>query len=147
MGRSRTGQWVTLCPRRRSFDMSKIDRQAVTAATGSVKDDPLSTRTTLLVGAAMIAAYAAVLHLSGQPGWCRYGFAIWADACEHCTSQQVFDPYSFSHVLHGVVLFWLLWPIADRISLQWRAIVALGIEIGWELLENSPWVIERYRQV
>jgi hypothetical protein len=48
--------------------------------------------------------------------------------------------------LHGVLFFWLLRPFASRIDLRWRLVAALVLEVGWELLENSPWVIERYRQ-
>ena len=58
----------------------------------------------------------------------------------------IFDPYSLTHVLHGVIFFWLLRPLAARVGLHWRLIGALVLEVGWEVLENSPWVIERYRQ-
>jgi len=72
--------------------------------------------------------------------------AFWSAAWASSTSQNVFDPYSLSHVLHGVILFWLLQPFADRMSLSWRLVAAIALEIGWELLENSPWIIARYRQ-
>ena len=147
LGRPGPLERITVYPRRRPLAMSEIDRQPITSAAAARNGDALFSRATLLVGAAMILIYAVVLQFSGQPGWCKYGFAIWANAWTNCTSQQVLDPYSFSHVLHGILLFWMLWPLAGKISLRWRAIVALGIEIGWELLENSPWVIERYRQV
>jgi hypothetical protein len=48
-------------------------------------------------------------------------------------------------VLHGIIFYWLLWPRAPRLSLPQRNIAALVLEIGWELFENSAWVIERYR--
>ncbi len=70
---------------------------------------------------------------------------ILAQARTHCTSQHLLDPYSLSHVLHGVIFYWLLRPLAGRADLHWRLIAALALEIGWEVLENSPWVIERYR--
>jgi Protein of unknown function (DUF2585) len=49
-------------------------------------------------------------------------------------------------VLHGIIFYWALVPLASKYSLAQRNIAALVIEIGWELLENSAWVIERYRQ-
>jgi hypothetical protein len=58
----------------------------------------------------------------------------------------LFDLYTLSHVLHGVLFYWMLRPMAAKISLPWRMSVGLAVEIGWELLENSAWVIERYRQ-
>jgi len=87
-----------------------------------------------------------LLYLEGRPAWCQTGLAFWSPAWNRCTSQNFLDPYSCLHVLHGVIFFWLLWPLADRVSLSWRLVAALALEIGWEVLENSPWIIERYRQ-
>lgn len=106
----------------------------------------LWTRRTVMVALLVAGAFAALLYFEGRPGWCKYGFAIWTGAWTHCTSQNLFDPYTLSHVLHGVILYWMLRPLANRIDLSWRMIAALLLEIGWELLENSAWVIERYRQ-
>ena len=94
----------------------------------------------------LIIAFVGFLHLEGRPAWCETGLAFWSPAWTHCTSQNLLDPYSLSHVLHGVIFFWLLRPFAGRVPLPWRLVAALSLEIGWELLENSPWVIERYRQ-
>jgi Protein of unknown function (DUF2585) len=98
------------------------------------------------IGIALIVVFIAILHLEGRPAWCESGLAIWSPAWNRCTSQNLLDPYSLSHVLHGVIFFWLLWPLADRVSLRWRLVAAIALEIGWEVLENSPWIIERYRQ-
>ncbi len=62
----------------------------------------------------------------------------------HC-SQHMFDAYSFSHVLHGVVFFAALWPVRDRMGAAWRLWACVLIEAGWEVLENSAFVIHRYR--
>lgn len=76
-----------------------------------------------------------ILRLEGQPWWCACG-----------GSQHLLDPYSLSHVLHGFLFWWLLAWLAPRLAVGWQFVLALAIEAGWEILENSPWVIERYRQ-
>ena len=108
--------------------------------------EPLFSRRTAFVAVALTALFAVIMHLEGRPAWCKYGFGIWADAWTHCTSQHFLDPYSLSHVLHGILFFWLLQPLANKVNMRWRVIIALTLEIGWELLENSPWVIEHYRR-
>ena len=60
-------------------------------------------------------------------------------------SQHLFDPYSLSHVLHGILFFGILWLFRKRISLPWRFALAATIEIAWEMMENSPIIINRYR--
>jgi hypothetical protein len=107
---------------------------------------PLFTRRSAAVVATMFVAFGLLLRWEGRIGWCKYGFGIWTGAHSHCTSQNVLDPYSLSHVLHGVIFFWLLVPLAPYLALAWRLIIALAVEIGWELFENSTFVIERYRQ-
>lgn len=104
------------------------------------------TRGAAFVALALMVAFICLLHLEGRPAWCMSGLALWSAAWTSSTSQNFLDPYSLSHVLHGAIFFWLLRPLADRVSLPWRLVVALVLEIGWEMLENSPWVIERYRQ-
>jgi hypothetical protein len=108
--------------------------------------DALFTRRTLLATLAFVLVFGVVLYFEGRPGWCKYGLGFWANAWTRCTSQHLVDPYSLSHFLHGIVFFWLLWPLRAKISLSNRLVLALGLEIGWELFENSAWVIERYRQ-
>ncbi len=104
------------------------------------------TRDSALAVLLLACVYGGSLELEGRPVVCKYGFSIWSAAWSHCTSQSFLDPYSFTHVLHGVLLFWALWAMRGRVSLPWRMVLATAIEMGWELLENSPWVIERYRQ-
>ena len=103
-------------------------------------------RKTLLGAAGLTLLFWLLLVLEGRPTWCKYGLGLWSSAFNHCTSQNFIDPYSLSHFLHGVIFFWMLKPLAARFSLSTRFLIALAVEIGWELLENSPWVIERYRQ-
>jgi hypothetical protein len=67
---------------------------------------------------------------------------IWSGEC----SQRLADPYSFSHLGHGLLFFGLLWLVARKLPVRHRLLVAALIEAGWELLENSPLIINRYRE-
>jgi hypothetical protein len=74
----------------------------------------------------------------------RFGFwesSIWSDEC----SQRLADPYSFSHIGHGLLFYGVLWLLARKLPLRHRFFVALLLEASWELLENSPLIINRYR--
>ncbi|MGD9722571.1 MAG: DUF2585 family protein [Pirellulales bacterium] len=103
----------------------------------------LFTRRSLAVAAGMLLVFVVILHLEGRIAWGKTGFGLWSDAWTHTTSQHLADPYTLSHFLHGVIFYWALrwlkWP------LPWRLIAALTLELGWEVLENSPPIIERYR--
>ncbi len=68
--------------------------------------------------------------------------SIWSAGC----SQRLADPYSFSHIAHGIIFFAFLWLVARRLSVRHRFLIALLMEAGWELLENSPLIINRYRE-
>lgn len=56
------------------------------------------------------------------------------------------DWYSFSHVVHGLLFYAGLWLVARRWPVEWRFLAALLIEASWEVIENTPFVIDRYRQ-
>jgi hypothetical protein len=103
-------------------------------------------RRSLIVLAILFLAFLGLLVLEQRPAWCKYGFGLWSAAWQHCTSQHLLDPYSMSHVLHGIIFYWALRPFAAKFAFHWRLVAAVALEIGWELLENSPWVVERYRQ-
>jgi len=76
----------------------------------------------------------------GKPG--LWEGSIWNSEC----SQRIADPYSFSHIAHGLIFYFLLWAIAGPLSLKARYLIALVVEASWELLENSPLIINRYRE-
>jgi hypothetical protein len=100
----------------------------------------------LSIGVAILLLHATILHAMGRIAWCKCGFAIWTShAWSNDTSQDLADPYSFTHVIHGIAFYGLLYVVARRLSVNQRLIVAMLIEVGWELLENSPPIIQRYR--
>jgi len=81
----------------------------------------------------------------GRFGW--WDGNIWGSE----NSQRVADAYSFSHIIHGMVFYGFLWFIAvkmnfPRFVMKYRFLGALLLEAGWELLENSPIIINRYRE-
>jgi hypothetical protein len=102
------------------------------------------------LGAAAITAVAAlVLHGLGRIGWCKFGDpAIYVHQAWNSshTSQHLFDPYTFTHVLHGVLFFWLAGLIFSKLSLNWQFLISIAAEAGWEVLENTDWIIEKYRE-
>jgi hypothetical protein len=61
-------------------------------------------------------------------------------------SQRFADPYTFSHTIHGMLFYAILWLLARRAPVEKRFIGALVMEGAWEVLENSPIIINRYRE-
>jgi hypothetical protein len=108
----------------------------------------LRTRYFLLAAGALLVLQATVLHIFGQPWISASGrILLWvADPFSPETSQQLADWYSFSHLIHGMIFFWLLRWLAPDWPLGLRFLAAMGIEIAWEITENTPAVIQHYRQ-
>jgi len=94
---------------------------------------------------ALVGVFVIVLRLMGRQFLSDSGFGIWTGAWTKNTSQWIADPYTTSHVLHGVLFYWLLLPLRRWLSVEYRFVVAGLIEAGWEILENSPVIIDRYR--
>jgi len=81
----------------------------------------------------------SLLGPDGMFGW--WDGNIWGSE----NSQRVADAYSFSHVIHGMGFYAFLWLVARRVPMRYRFVMALVLEALWELLENSPIIIDRYR--
>ena len=98
--------------------------------------------------AMMIAALTAgALFLNGRTVWgSSDGFCSWFGAAVgNLTSQCLLDPYSFTHVLHGFLFFFLLWLVARKLPIRTRFLIAMVLEGAWEVLENTNFIIDRYR--
>ena len=62
-------------------------------------------------------------------------------------SQRFADPYSFSHIIHGMIFYGILWLFLRKLPIRYRFLIAIAAEACWEMLENSPLIINRYRAV
>jgi hypothetical protein len=95
----------------------------------------------------LLALLATLLLLMGRPAWCECGYIkLWhGDATSAENSQHIADWYTFTHVIHGFGLYGILWLVGRRWSLELRFLLALVIQVAWEIFENTAFVIERYR--
>ncbi|NOT46606.1 MAG: DUF2585 family protein [Acidobacteria bacterium] len=103
----------------------------------------------ILASVMVTAVMVVVLRTQGRIWWCKSGdWAIYINQAWNSshTSQHFFDPYSFTHILHGVLFFWLTGMIFSRLKTEWRFLMATAIEAAWEVFENSSYVIEKYRE-
>lgn len=108
----------------------------------------LSVPLALLIAAAITLATAAVVLWMGHPAICKCGYVkLWhGGRGDSEISQHLADWYTYSHVLHGVIFYFLLWFIfRGRLSVAARLVIATLIEGAWEIFENTPFIINRYR--
>lgn len=100
-----------------------------------------------VIGFLVALAMAFLLRFEGRLLICSCNrLLVWVgDICSSNNSQQLFDPYSFTHVLHGFLLFWIISLLFRRMAPQWQMSLALLCEAAWEVFENTPYVINRYR--
>jgi hypothetical protein len=97
--------------------------------------------TITVVAGAEIAMGRLWLGPDGRFAWWEGN--IWSSE----QSQRFADPYSITHIVHGLIYYFGLWLVARRASTTTRFATALAIEGAWEILENSPIIIDRYREV
>lgn len=97
---------------------------------------------------ALLALTVYLLYSQGRLWICACGYVrLWAgDIWSSDNSQHIFDPYSFTHIEHGILFYWLLAWVLPRVRLAWRFVIALALEAGWEVGENTEAVINRYRE-
>ncbi len=101
----------------------------------------------ILVVVAVVLLAAAVEFGLGREAMCTCGTVkLWHGVVLSAeNSQHLADWYTPSHVIHGILFFGLTWLFARRLPLGWRFAIAVAVEAAWEVFENTPFVIDRYR--
>ena len=107
-----------------------------------------------MIAAVLIALYAGFILLAmGRPPICTCGtIRLWHGVVQSSeNSQHIADWYTFSHIIHGLLFYgaahvlWRRWKLFDGAPTRWALPIAVIVEASWELLENSPLIINRYR--
>lgn len=114
----------------------------------SVNNSPNAERSwPALASVAALIMGALLLRAEGRSWVCACGrILIWAgDTCSANNSQQLLDPYSLTHVLHGFAYFWIITFAFTKLQPAWRLWLAITVGTAWEVFENTNFVIQRYR--
>jgi hypothetical protein len=95
----------------------------------------------------IIAAAALIQFANGRLPLCKCGYLrLWHGIVFSSeNSQHLTDWYTPSHVLHGLGFYFLLWLVARRLDVRMRFVVSVALEAAWEVAENMPFIIDRYR--
>lgn len=103
-------------------------------------------RVVALATFAVFALVASIELRTGREPMCTCGFvSLWHGAVDSQNSQHLTDWYTFTHVEHGVGFYTLLFLVARRLPAPLRLLLAVMVEGAWEVVENSPFIIDRYR--
>lgn len=107
-----------------------------------------SKKTYLYLTTGVIAATALILYWMGRVVYCTCGYvkfwhgAIWSSE----NSQHLTDWYTFSHIIHGFIFYWVLTKFFPKKTWEFKLLIATLIEVTWEIIENSSFIINRYRE-
>lgn len=100
-----------------------------------------------LVSLVLVVTAVGILRMMGRTWWCKCEtLHFWVgDNWSFHNSQHLLDPYTFSHFQHGLLLYGLLFMAAKKWNPAVWVVVAIALESSWEVLENTRWIIEKYR--
>ncbi|MDH4441952.1 MAG: DUF2585 domain-containing protein [Rhizobium sp.] len=109
--------------------------------------DTSTTRFWLVVTAVIILVQVLSQYLMGRIWICECGYVKLFEAGVNTpgNSQHLFDWYTPSHIIHGFLFYGLGWLVMRRKPVAARLALSALIEAAWEILENSPIIINRYR--
>ncbi|MFB0613761.1 DUF2585 family protein [Aurantiacibacter poecillastricola] len=115
----------------------------------------IPTKRTFLVALAIAIVAVIVLLAMGRPPICECGYVkLWHGQINDAgNSQHIADWYTPSHIIHGMIFYALGWWLFVRRGLggesaaRWGIVLAVALEAAWEVLENTPMVIDRFRAV
>ncbi|OGG48487.1 hypothetical protein A2678_03240 [Candidatus Kaiserbacteria bacterium RIFCSPHIGHO2_01_FULL_53_31] len=107
----------------------------------------MSARSYIVGAVLLLSVQALVLYAFGQPAICTCGYVkLWEGVVSSAgNSQHLVDWYSFSHIIHGFLFYLALRWFFPGMSAWRRLLYAIGLETTWEIVENTPTVIQHYR--